>query len=403
MRIAKVEAFPLRIAKSSDDFAGGAGVVTPAGLADERAARPAASRYHRVGNYPTVFSDAIETCLVRVTADDGTFGWGEAQASILPEILGILVLRLLGPVLIGRDPFDRDVLWQEMYDTNRVRGHGAGYLLGAISALDLALWDLNGKATGKPVCQLLGGRFRDRVTVYQSGLAAPTREGRQQLARDAVDRGFRAIKLFLGHDPASDVAEVRAIREAVGPGVKIMVDGHWMYDRATALELGRAYEREGVAWLEAPLDPSDLRGHAELARALDLPIALGEVEQTRTQFLEILERGAADILQPDVGRAGGLTESRRIAAFAETFNVPIAPHHGIGAGPLILAGLHFAAAIPNFLILEYQDLMHRTLSELVDRPPRLVDSFLEVPDGPGLGIDVQLAAVEKYVDWGDRL
>lgn len=402
MRIAKVEAFPLRIARPPEEYAGGAGVVTPADLKADRAAQQAASHYHRVGAYPTVFSDAIETCLVRVVADDGAYGWGEAQASILPKIIGILVQRLLGPVLIGRDPFDLDVLWHEMFDLNRHRGHGAGFILGAISALDIALWDLLGKAAGKPIHQLLGGRYRDRVPVYLSGLAAPTLEGRQELALAAVGRGFRAIKLFLGHDPSTDLANVRAIREAVGPGVQIMVDGHWMYDRATALSLGRAYEGEGVAWLEAPLDPADLRGHAELARALDLPIAIGEVEQTRTQFLEILERGAADILQPDVGRAGGLTESRRIAALAETFNIPVAPHHGIGAGPLVVAGLHFAAAIPNFVVLEYQDLMHLTMAELVDRPPKLVDGFLQVPDAPGLGIDVHMAAIEKYVDWGDR-
>jgi L-alanine-DL-glutamate epimerase-like enolase superfamily enzyme len=400
MRITKVEAFPLRLPRPPEEHAGGAGVVAPAEVATSRSAS-GASRYHRVGAYPTVFSDAIETCLVRVTTDDGTYGWGEAQASILPEIVGILVQRLLGPVLLGRDPFDLDVLWHEMFDTNRVRGHGAGFLLGAISALDIALWDILGKATGKPVHQLLGGKYRDRLEVYLSGLAAPTLAGRQELASAAAGRGFRAIKLFLGHDPSTDLANVRAIQEAAGPGVRVLVDGHWMYDRATALSLGRAYEREGVFWLEAPLDPADLRGHAELARALDLPIAIGEVEQTRTQFLDILERGAADILQPDVGRAGGLTESRRIAALAETFGVPIAPHHGIGAGPLIVAGIHFAASIPNFLILEYQDLMHATLAELVDNPPELVNGAVLVPNRPGLGIDVRLAAIEKYLDWGE--
>jgi galactonate dehydratase len=401
VRIASVEAFPLRIPRPPEEFAGGAGVVTPADIAGDQPAPRAASRYHRVGAYPTVFSDAIETCLVRVTADDGTHGWGEAQASVLPEVVGILVQRLLGPVLIGRDPFDLDVLWHELFDTNRVRGHGAGFHLGAISALDIALWDLLGKASGKPIHQLLGGMYRDRLEVYLSGLASPTLTGRQDLARAAVNRGFRAIKLFLGHDPASDLENVRAIKEAVGPGARILVDGHWMYDRQTALSLGRAYEREGVFWLEAPLDPADLRGHAELARALDLPIAIGEVEQTRTQFLDILERGAADILQPDVGRAGGLTESRRIAALAETFGVPVAPHHGVGAGPLIVAGIHFAASIPNFLILEYQDLMHAVLAEIVDYPPVLENGAVHVPTRPGLGIDVRLEAIQKYVDWGE--
>jgi galactonate dehydratase len=400
MRITQVDAYPIRMTRPPEEHAGGAGVVRPADYADERGGSSATARYRRVGAYSTVFSDAIETCLVRVTADDGTYGWGEAQASVLPEVIGIIVQRLLRPLLIGRDPFDREVLWQELFDTNRHRGHGAGFLLGAISAIDIALWDLAGKATGMPVYQLLGGRRRDRLEVYLSGLAAPTRDARQELARAAVKRGFRSIKIFLGHAPASDLDEVRAIQEAAGPGVRILVDGHWMYDRQTALSLGRAFERAGVGFFEAPLDPADLRGHAELARALDLPIAIGEVEQTRTQFLDILERGAADILQPDVGRAGGLTESRRIAALAETFGIPIAPHHGIGAGPLVVAGLHLAAAIPNFLILEYQDLMHQTLAALTNCPPIYENGYVRVPEGPGLGIDVRLDVVEKYVDWG---
>ncbi|MGH2457590.1 MAG: mandelate racemase/muconate lactonizing enzyme family protein [Chloroflexota bacterium] len=403
MRIQDVVAYPLRIPHPAGEFAGAAGVARPAELANLPTDRSPAGRYHRVGAYPTVFSDAIETCLVRVTTDDGQYGWGEAQAPIVPEVVGILVERLLGPVLIGRDPFDRDVLWHEMFDTTRVRGHGAGFLLQAISALDIALWDLVGKATGQPVYQLLGGRYRDRVEVYRSGLPATTLEGRVDLARAAVKEGFRGIKVFLGHDPSTDLDNVRALRQAIGPRVRLMVDGHWMYDRQTALRLGRLYEREDVFWLEAPLDPADLRGHAELARALDLPIALGEVEQTRTQFLDLLQAGAVDVIQPDVGRAGGLTESRKIAALAETFGVPCAPHHGVGVGPLIAAGLHLAAAIPNFLLAEYQPQMHRTMATLVDEPPRLEDGFLRVPDRPGLGIDlVDVEEVERYVDWGER-
>jgi L-alanine-DL-glutamate epimerase-like enolase superfamily enzyme len=399
--IQQVVAYPLRIPHAPDEFAGAAGVVRPADVGSAPLVGTP-GRYHRVGAYPTVFSDAIETCLVRITTDDGSYGWGEAQAPVVPEVVGILVQRLLGPILIGRDPFDVDVLWHEMFDTTRVRGHGAGFLLHAISAIDIALWDLMGKATGKPIHQLLGGRYRDRVEVYVSGLPASTVEGRATLAREAAARGFRAIKLFLGYDPETDLENVRVIRRAAGPDVRVMVDDHWMYDRRTALRLGRLYEREGVFWLEAPLDPADLRGHAELARALDLPIAIGEVEQTRTQFLEILESGAADIVQPDVGRAGGLTESRRIAALAETFGVPVAPHHGVGAGPLIVAGLHLAAAIPNLLLVEYQDLMHRTMAELVDRPPPVENGYLHVPDVPGLGIDLRLDVIGRYVDWGTR-
>ena len=399
MRIARADAFPLRIPGRPEEFAGGAGVGRPAdgAAAPSGAARP---RYHRIGAYPTVFSDDVETCLVRIATDDGLHGWGEAQAPVVPEVVGVLVRRLLGPLLVGRDPFDLDVLWHELFDSTRVRGHGAGFLLQAISAIDIALWDLVGKATGRPIHQLLGGKHRDRLEVYLSGLAASTPEERVAQARAAAERGFRGIKLFLGHDPSTDLETVRSVQRAAGPGVKVMADGHWMYDRRTALQLGRAFEREGVHWLEAPLDPADRRGHAELARALDLPIALGEVEQTRSQFLDLLEEGAVDVVQPDVGRAGGLSESRRIAALAETYGVPCAPHHGVGLGPLIAAGVQLAAAIPNFVLLEYQAMMHRLTASLVDEPPRLEDGFLLFPDRPGLGLDVRLDAIAPYVDWG---
>jgi galactonate dehydratase len=374
MRIAEVEAFVL-VAPGGPS----------AGTAGVRGRRRHEGRYATVDPYRTLFPREPETVLVRIRADDGTVGWGESQAPVGGRAVAALVEDVLAPVLSGREPLEHAVLERAMYDAMRDRGHGGGFMLDAIAGADIALWDLCGKHYGAPVARLLGGPFAERLPVYLSGPRGETVAERLEDAEAFVERGFRAVKLFVGRSLAEDLAEVGAFRERFGDRLEILVDAHWQCSRADALRLGRGLEELGATLLESPLDPEDLAGHAALAAALDLPIALGETERTRWQVLPFVERGAVDVLQPDVGRCG-IGEAHRIALLAELHNLPIAIHCGVGFGPYLAASAHVAAAIPNLLYLEYQPDMHELARSAYGLELAVEDGCLLLPDGPGLGI-----------------
>jgi L-alanine-DL-glutamate epimerase-like enolase superfamily enzyme len=227
------------------------------------------------------YSDTLNTVIVRITADTGHVGYGEAKAPVAPEATREIVRDLLAPVVVGADPLDIDVLWERMYGTMRLRGHTSGFLLEAISGVDLALWDLAGKTLGAPVCKLLGGAYRDRIPVYASGLPGlkraddrTARDALQQAARALTAAGFRAIKLAIGFGVEIDAETVRVVREAVGADIRLLADAAGNYDVASAGRLGRVLQDLGVGWLEAPLPPEHVDGHAELARQCQVPDAL---------------------------------------------------------------------------------------------------------------------------------
>jgi galactonate dehydratase len=375
MKIVAVDAFAVAVG-SDNEHAGAAGLVGE---------RSSAARYARVLPHRPLFSQEVETVLVRVRADDGTTGWGESQAPVGGAAVALLVEQLLRPVLLGRDPRAWAVLQGEMVDAMRDRGHGGGFMRDAIAGADCALWDLCGKHYGEPVARLLGGPYAASVPVYLSGPRGATVEQRLDDAQSFVERGFAAVKLFVGRGIEADLAEVTAFRDRFGPSLELLVDAQWLYSRTEALELGRGLEALGVGFFETPLDPEDVEGHAALAQALDLPIALGETERSRFQVRPFLERGAVDVLQPDVGRCG-ITETRRIAELAELHNVPVALHCGVGFGPYIAASAHVAAVIPNLLYLEYQPEMHRLADDAYGATFRLENGRLLLPDAPGLGI-----------------
>ncbi|MGQ0568587.1 MAG: mandelate racemase/muconate lactonizing enzyme family protein [Armatimonadota bacterium] len=340
------------------------------------------------------YSQTINTVIVRITTDNGLIGYGEAKAPVAPEATREVVRDLLAPVVMGGDPLDIDVLWERMYSTMRLRAHDSGFLLEAISGVDLALWDLAGKALAAPVHKLLGGAYRDRIKVYASGLPGLKDVGdgaaRQQLqdsARDLIVQGFRAIKLAIGFGTEVDEETGRAVREAVGDEILLLCDAAGNYDVAQAGRLGRILERLGVGWLEAPVPPEHVEGHAQLAASLDLPIAT-DLLSTRYQVRDFLVRGALDIVQPDVCRAGGLSECRRIAHLADIFGAGFAPHVSIGSAIQVAASAHIAAAVPNFVIMEYWIGTNPIGNAVVRTPLRLEAGMLILPTGPGLGLDV---------------
>lgn len=355
--------------------------------------------------YSQAWYHARTAMLVRVTADDGTIGWGEAYGP--PEPSAAIVRYVLAPLMVGADPFDSLPLWERMYA--RTRDHGQkGVALHAISAVDIALWDLKGKALGVSVSRLLGGRFRERVQAYATGLYFRPREAFDAEliaeAREHVAAGFHAVKLKIGYTPEADLRHARAIRDAIGPTIQLIVDANHAYDAATSIRLGRELERLDVRWFEEPVIPEDIEAYAEVSRALDMPVAGGEAEFTRFGFRRLLAARAVDIVQPDLTATGGFTECQRIAALASAWGVRYLPHVW-GSAIGLTASLQFVSALPpataSLFPLEPIFELDRTPNlfrdELAIDPILPVDGWIDIPDRPGLGVEVDDQVVDRYL------
>jgi L-alanine-DL-glutamate epimerase-like enolase superfamily enzyme len=356
---------------------------------------------------------SFDSVIVKIETDAGLVGWGEAKAGVGSAAsahgLAAIVERDYGPLLRGQDPRDVTRLWDVLYNTPREgyaldRGHvlpqlgRRGLSISAIAGVDLALWDLLGKSLGAPVWRLLGGRRAARMPAYASGGWADEAGIGAQL-RGYVDRGgFRAVKMRVGvmdGEPHRSAARVRAARRALGPDVKLMADAHGTWTVSEAKAFCRMVEDCDLYWLEEPVTADDKAGLAEVRRATSVPIATGESEFTRHDFREIAESRGADVLQPDLAIAGGLTEGVRIAALASAYNLRLAPHLWSGA-PAFAAGLALAASQSAGFILEYSLGANPLLHELVHESFPVVDGEIEIPDRPGLGITVDEEFVRRH-------
>ena len=349
--------------------------------------------------------------LVEVTTDDGITGWGEALCQGLqpPEIAAAAVLSALRPLVLGADPLEPEVLWHRMYHQTRDFGL-KGAVIGAISGVDIALWDICGKAHGAPVAQLLGGLFRDKVQAYSTGFYRIKGQGEAaRLAAEAKQRyaeGFRAMKFKLGFGIDDDLEVMRAIRDATsGLAYEAMIDTNHAYGVADAIRLGRGIEEQGwkLRWYEEPVTQEDLGGYAEVRRALATPIAGGENEFTLFGFRELFARRAVDIAQPDICAAGGFTGCRHIVSLAHSHGVQVNPHvWGSAVGQA--ASLQLIASIPDAHhslfasqpLLEFDMSAHPFRERLTDRPLRHKDGWVDVPRRPGLGIEVSREVLRQY-------
>ncbi|MEX1018320.1 MAG: mandelate racemase/muconate lactonizing enzyme family protein [Litorilinea sp.] len=339
--------------------------------------------------------DQRAVCLVKVTTQDGQYGWGEGYGPAEVVAAGV---RFLAPHLIGQDPLKTATLWQMLY-RRALDFARRGVLAASLSALDIALWDLKGKLLDQPVSTLLGGQRRDRVPVYATGLYfTHTPDLPAALAQEAqgyVAQGFRAIKMKVGLGIEADVTNVLAVRAAIGPRVALMIDANHAYNRREALALAQHLEPVGIGWFEEPLSPEDYAGYAELRLRTSIPLAGGECEYYAAGFRHLVEAPCVDIAQPDLCAAGGLTEGARIAALCHTFGVEVTPHCW-GTGIAFATGLHFTSTLdtlpgrmmPAAPLLE----MDRSENPLRDELtlPRFVveDGAVAVPTQPGLGVDV---------------
>ena len=390
--IARVEAFVLRLPRDTSAITGTAG--TPVSLAPR-----STSGYRWASTYSTVYSDQLETLLVRIETSDGIVGWGEAQAPVAPEIARTIIDVLVGPLAVGEDALAPERLWNRLYSAMRVRGHTGGFLLDAIAAIDIAVWDICGKVAGQPVARLLGGPCHDPVPCYVSGLHGGSVDARVAEAVRLSGMGARAFKLFMSDTEAGCLDTVRAVRAALGADVRLAVDALWRLDEARAVRFAQALAPSDVLWLEAPLVPEDVRGHARLARRSPIPIALGECYRTRFEIRPFFERGAVGVLQPDLGRSG-ITEARKLAVLADTYHVPVAPHVSIGLLPQIAAAVHAAAAIPNLLLLECNPSVFEQSARLARGALDWTVAGVRVPQQPGLGVELDEEAVRHEAQGG---
>ena len=354
-----------------------------------------------------------QALLVEVRTDDGLAGWGESGSGTLPAAGAAFVEEVLAPLVVGRDPWDlQGVAGAVAAAFDRAGWEVGGWGWQAFAGLEVALWDLMGQAAGRPVWQLLGGRARDRVKAYATGLyyypaAADPTAVREREAAGYVERGYTAMKMKVGGlAPAEDVREVERIRAAVGPDVLLMVDANGAYDARTAIRLGPELERLGVAWFEEPVARGDLAGYEEVRRAVALPVAGGEHLGGLGAFRDMVGRRAVDILQPDVANCGGLAEARRIAALAQAHHVRVFPHVW-GTPVAVAAALHFVATLPSVPatvrptplaqdpVFEFDHSPHPIRDAMAaDLAP--VDGWLTVPQRPGLGVEVDRAVLERF-------
>ena len=347
--------------------------------------------------------DQRSTALVKVTADDGLVGWGEGAAADL-------INGLLAPLLIGQDPMDRAGLWERMFHALYNGNNAVGLAGSALSALDIALWDLAGKACGLPICALLGGKVRNKIAVYATGLYYAEGEFLDRLldeARSYVAAGFKGMKTKVGGlSIAEDVARVRALREAIGPDIHLMVDANEAYNATTAIRIGQKLVELDLVWFEEPVNAQDLDAYLEVKAALPMAIAGGENLRTRYEFKPYLTRRAYDIVQPDIMHCGGITEMQRICAMANACGIQVNPHVW-GSPVMIAATLHLAATLPpcppahnaqpymQEPVMEFDRTPSAIRQELCAVPFDQEDSFVRVPAGPGLGIEVDEEVVER--------
>jgi L-alanine-DL-glutamate epimerase-like enolase superfamily enzyme len=357
-----------------------------------RATLPDAQRTSQ-GDWPS-----LDIVVVEVRTDSGIVGWGECLARTSSPAYAAAVETLLKPVLIGRNPFETASLWRAM--RGRLTGRAGGMLVESIAGVDIALWDIMGKVAGLPVHRLLGGAGRRQILAYASSINWGDDARAEAETRDCLARGFRAIKVKIGQTPRAAIARAELIRKIAGPEIRLSVDANWAFDLDEATQVGEALAALDYWWFEEPIVPEDIDGYRRLRERTKVRLAAGESDFVATQARDLIATRSVGVIQPDVARAGGITETRRIADLADAFHVAYAPHVGWSGAICAAASVQLAAAQPNFLVYECmifanplrEDLLTRRVGSFQD----LVDGHAAVPEGPGLGVEIDRDALARF-------
>ena len=337
--------------------------------------------------------ESVGYTIVRITTDQGLEGIGITYHEVGGEATKALIERNMAPRLIGRDPLETEVIWQEFF--GYLRGVGRkGLMFCALSAVDIALWDLKGKIFDTPLYKLLGGN-KQRVPVYSSGgwTSYSDDELVDEMTR-MVRQGYRTIKFKVGVEgaanPRRDAVRVRKVRDAVGPDIKLLIDANNCWDAATAVQFANTVRECGIFFMEEPVFADDIPGLARFKRGTDIPLATGEHEYTKFGARDLVLAEAADVVQLDGARAGGYTEMLKIAAITQAWNLKFAPH------AMENIHLHLVSAVPNALFLERLFLFEEVTAGVFKDAPKPVDGFMSIPDLPGLGLELEMDFIREH-------
>lgn len=349
---------------------------------------------------PTVTSwgayNQVSIVLVEIRTADGITGVGETLARFSPKAHAELIDTSLKPRLVGQDARNIGALWQSM--RRALSGRAGGMLIEAIAGVDIALWDILGKSAGLPIAKLLGGIGRERIDVYAAAINwVEDADADRELER-YTGEGFRRIKVKMAKPVKEACRRIERLRKHAGDDIALCVDANWAYTLDEAVEVGRALSANDYFWFEEPLAPENEQGYEELRKRCDVPLAAGESNFIADQAQRLVANRTLSILQPDVARAGGISETRRMADYAGLHDVAYAPHIGMSGIICETASIHLAAAMPNFRVMECEcDLspFKRDLADLAPGCLRQKNGTLDVPSGPGLGIEIDWDAVER--------
>ncbi|MBU1314487.1 MAG: mandelate racemase/muconate lactonizing enzyme family protein [Alphaproteobacteria bacterium] len=342
-----------------------------------------------------VYSE-VSIILIEVRTDAGIVGVGEVLARFSPRAYVELIETSLKPRLIGQDARNIAALWQSM--RRALSGRAGGMLIEAIAGIDIALWDILGKAAGLPIAKLLGGIGRERIDVYAAAVNWVEDEDADRELERYLGEGFPRIKVKMSNPVKEACRRIERLRKRAGDDVGLCVDANWAYTLDQAVEVGKALSANGYFWFEEPLAPENEQGYEELRKRCDVPLAAGESNFTADQARRLVAGRTLSILQPDVARAGGITETRRMADYAALHDVAYAPHIGMSGIICETASVHLSAALPNFQVMECEcDLspFKRDLADLAPGCIRQANGTLDVPTGPGLGIEINWDAVSR--------
>jgi D-galactarolactone cycloisomerase len=336
--------------------------------------------------------------LVQVETDEGITGLGSSSGN--GELIAMIVAKVLKPLLVGMDPTEIDAIWDQAYVRGGHKEFGTrGVGVVALSGIDIALWDILGKVRGVPLYQLLGGKCRDKVPVYATALYPEEPSKVAKRARGFADQGFHGVKIKVGFDLDQDIRIVRAVRAELGKDFVIMTDANQGYSVDIALKAGDAFADCGAFWLEEPLFVEDIPGHAILREKGRTPIAVGENLHMSYAFENFIARDAVDFIQPDVARAGGITEIKKITALAAKYNVPVS-FHTWGDGVALAASIHLSAALQDCIVMELDYTYNPLREELLREPFKVLNGYLIPSEQPGLGIELNPEALSRFAFCG---
>ena len=341
--------------------------------------------------------------VIIIETDEGITGYGEADTA---PLVGKAVVEAymshgtcygLGEIITGMDPFDYEQIWNEMWAKSYYYGR-SGPVMHVMSGIDMALWDIMGKATNKPVHKLLGGSYVKKARAYASALMPETTDGVKKLVDAYISQGYTAVKFGwgpLGYNVKFDIELIKTARQAAGDHAEIMIDIGKRYRLKEAMYVAKALEQLNIYWLEEPLPAEDFAGYKTLAASTTMRIATGEEESGRLAFSRLINETHIDVVQPDMSRCGGLTEAKKIAAIAADNNILCVPH-AFKTGILVSASIQLVAAIPNAPFLEFSVTDSPIRKEILTNPFIMKDGYVEVPERPGLGIELNMDIVKKY-------